>query len=107
MTDNVVNLFHLNQKKTFTEDEAMELINYLLPITSKAKNKINGLKAQQQHFQNVPNQARALENRVNQEVQIWSEKVRRLGGSPTALYEVEIPSSQGHYTWTFPEAELK
>lgn len=106
MTDNVVNLFHLNQKKTFTEDEALDLINYLLPVTSKSKNKINGLKAQQQHFQNIPNQAKALEDRINQEVQTWSEKVRRLGGTPTALYEVEIPGQNQLFTWVYPQATL-
>ena len=102
----VHNIYHLDTNKTFSEDEAFELVNLLLAITVRAKNKINGLKSRIEYFKLQADKVASLENELNFEVQSWSEKVRRLGALPLALYKVKIPGETGHYMWEMPSADI-
>jgi hypothetical protein len=105
--ENVYTIYPLNQEKHFEEDEALELVNLFVAITSKAKNEINSLNSQLEYHKTMPEQADAIQFRLNQAIQKWSEKVRRLGGIPIALYKVKIPAGTGYYTWEFPSADLE
>lgn len=100
------NIYHLNYEKTFNEDEAYELVNLLMAVTVRAKNKINGLNSRLEYFKAEPDQADQIQNELNSEIQSWSEKMRRLGGLPLALYQVKIPANPGHFIWEFPSVEL-
>jgi hypothetical protein len=41
-------------------------------------------------------------------MQKWSEKVRRLGGVPIAIYKVKIPAAANRYwLWEHPKATLE
>lgn len=100
------NIYHLNFEKSFNEDEAYELVNLLMAVTVRAKNKINGLNSRLEYFKAEPDQADQIQNDLNQEIQSWSEKMRRLGGLPLALYQVKIPAAKGHFLWEFPSVEL-
>ena len=100
------NIYHLNFEKTFNEDEAYELVNLLMAVTVRAKNKINGLNSRLEYFKAEPDQADQIQNELNHEIQSWSEKMRRLGGLPLALYQVKIPARHGHFIWEFPSVEL-
>ena len=101
------NIYHLEDEKKFTEDEAYELVNLFMAITGKAKNKINGLNSRLDYYKNNPQVADEIQNELNTEIQKWSEKVRRLGGTPLSLYQVRIPNSHGHFLWSFPSAEIE
>lgn len=107
MEAKVHNIFHLNTNKSFTEDEAYELLNLLYIVTTKAKNKIQGLNSQLEFHKAMPSQAQTFEGLINTEIQKWSEKVRRLGGTPMALYQVKIPTKGGFFFWDFPKVELE
>lgn len=103
----VHNIFHLNKEKKFSEDQAYELVNLFHAITSKAKNKINGLNSRMDYYKAQPDLADNIQFELNDEMQKWSEKVRRLGGIPIALYKVKIPAVKGYFAWEFPSAEVK
>jgi len=107
MEAQVHNIFNLNSVKSFSEDEAYELLNLLYIITTKAKNKIQGLNSQLEFNKAIPSQAEGFEKMINTEIQKWSDKVRRLGGTPMALYQVKIPSDNGFFFWDFPQVELE
>lgn len=107
MEFNVHNIYHLNQEKLFTEDEAYNLVNLLLAITPKAKNTINGLNSRLEYHKAIPHEADAIQMELNTQIQKWSEKVRRLGGTPLALYKVKIPTNGGYFKWEFPKAEIE
>ncbi len=99
-------IYHLDTHKTFTEDEAYNLVNLLLAVTVRAKNKMNGLKSRIEYFKIEPEKVNSLQEELNTEIQSWSEKVRRLGGLPVSLYKVKIPADQGHFMWEMPSVEL-
>ena len=104
---NVHNIYHLNQEKKFSEDEAFELLNLLLAITPKAKKAINGLNSRLEYHKAIPHEADEIQMELNVQIQKWSEKVRRLGGIPLALYKVKIPAQAGYFLWEFPKADIE
>ncbi len=106
-TNNIHQIFNLNTESLFNEDEAYRLVNLLIPITAKAKNKINGLNSRLEYFKFQEAEAELIQNQINHEIQRWSEKVRRLGGFPLALYKVKLPAEQGYFIWEHPSAELE
>lgn len=99
-------IYHLDSTKTFTEDEAYILVNLLLAVTVRAKNKINGLKSRIEYFKSEPDKVTPMQEELNTEIQSWSEKIRRLGGLPLSLYKVKIPAEKGHFIWEMPSVEL-
>ena len=105
--DNVHSIYHLNNEKKFTEDEAYDLLNLLMAVTSKSKNKINELNSRLEYHKSRPSVADELQSQLNTEIQKWSDKVRRLGGFPLSLYKVNIPAEAGYFSWEFPCAEVK
>lgn len=107
MQQNVHNIYHFNAQKLFSEKEAYELVNLLLAVTAKAKNKINGLNSRLEYFKATPDKADAIQQDLNTEIQKWSDKSRRLGGIPIALYKVKIPTQGGFFNWEFPSAEIE
>lgn len=103
----VLNIFHIDQNKDFNETEAYQLVNMLHIVTQKAKNKINSYSGQVEYNKRQPKEAEFYQRKLNEEIQKWSEKVRRLGGVPLSLYKVKISAREGgFYTWEFPSSEL-
>lgn len=97
----------VNLESQFTEDEAFALVDLLLIVTAKAKNKINSLNTKIEVFENYPEKAEQANMDLNAEIQKWSDKVRRIGGTPLALYKVKINGEKGFYTWEYPSADLE
>ncbi|MCT4641466.1 MAG: hypothetical protein N4A33_04155 [Bacteriovoracaceae bacterium] len=107
MEAQVHNIFNLQDSKIFSEDEAYELVNLFLAVTSKAKNKISSYSSQMEYHKNIPDQAAGFEKRLNLELHKWSEKIKRLGGIPLSLYKVKIPANEGFFLWQFPAATIE
>lgn len=106
-SENVYSIYPLDQDRTFSKKEAYELIDLFIAITSKSKNEINALSSQLEYHKGMPHQADAIQFRLNQAIQKWSEKIRRLGGIPLALYKVKISAFEGNYIWEFPNSDLE
>lgn len=107
MEAQVHTIFPLNTTQNFNEDQAYELVNLFMAITQKAKKTINGLNSQLEYHKAMPHQADAIQFNINQEISKWSEKIRRLGGVPLALFKVKIPSDVGYFIWEFPSADIE
>ncbi len=107
LESNVLNIYPLNTKHVFGEDDAYDLVNLFLGISATAKKKINGLNSRLEYFQAQPEKADAVQMELNTEIQKWSDKMRRLGGTPIELYKVKIPTESGYYLWEFPSAEIE
>lgn len=97
----------VDTERNFNEDEAYGLVDLLLIVTSKSKNKINALNTKIDIFENYPDKAEAANTELNNEIHKWSDKVRRIGGTPLALYKVKINHESGFYTWEYPSANLE
>lgn len=105
--DKVHSIFNLNNQKHFDEDDAYELVNLFVAVTSKAKNKINALNSRLEYYKAQPDIADDIQLELNSEIQRWSEKIRRLGGTPLSLYKVSIPAPDGSFIWSYPSVELE
>jgi hypothetical protein len=105
--ENVRNIYHLNQTKTFSHEEALELIPLLMHISAKTKRELNVLNSQLGFLKTNSDKAQAIQEKINSALQAWSDKVRRLGVIPVALCKVRIPGEGGsQYLWEYPENRL-
>lgn len=104
--DNVRNIYPLNQTKTFTHEEALELVPLLQLISSKTKRELNALNSQLTFLKTNSEKAQAIQEKINLSLQHWSDKVRRLGAIPVSLCKVRIPGEEGTYLWEYPESRL-
>lgn len=104
--DNVRTIYPLNKTKTFTHEEALELVPLLMHISAKTKRELNVLNSQLAFFKTNSDKAQAIQEKINVSLQAWSDKVRRLGAIPISLCKVRIPGEEGHYLWEYPENRL-
>lgn len=104
--ENIRNIYPLNQTKTFSHEEALELVPLLQLISSKTKRELNVLNSQLSFFKTNSDKAQAIQEKINIVLQAWSDKVRRLGAIPVSLCKVRIPGEEGHYLWEYPENRL-
>lgn len=106
--NNLVKLQHLAQgPKLFTHEEATLLVDILLAVSKKALQKIEVLNTQLSYYSQLSDKKVQTQNRINQEVQSWSDKIRRLGAEPIGVGQVKIISTQkGHYYWEYPNTHI-
>lgn len=104
--ENVRNIYPLNQNKRFSREEAEELVPLLMHISAKTKRELNVLNSQLSFLKTNSEKANLIQEKINDALQIWSDKVRRLGALPVSLCKVRIPSEDGQYLWEYPEKKL-
>lgn len=104
--ENVRNIYPLNQNKNFSCEEAEELVPLLMHISAKTKRELNALNSQLSFLKTNSEKANVIQEKINDALQIWSDKVRRLGAIPVSLCKVRIPSEDGQYLWEYPEKKL-
>lgn len=104
--DNVRTIYPLNQTKTFTHEEALELVPLLMHISAKTKRELNVLNSQLSFFKSNSAKAEEIQEKINTILQSWSDKVRRLGAIPISLCKVRIPGEEGHFLWEYPDNRL-
>lgn len=104
--DNVRTIYPLNQTKTFTHEEALELVPLLMHISAKTKRDLNVLNSQLSFFKSNTEKAQGIQEKINMVLQSWSDKVRRLGAIPVSLCKVRIPGEENHYLWEYPDNKL-
>jgi len=104
--ENVRSIYPLNQTKTFSHEEALELVPLLMHISAKSKRDLNVLNSQLSFFKSNSEKAQGIQEKINYSLQTWSDKVRRLGAIPVSLCKVRIPGEEGHYLWEYPETRL-
>jgi hypothetical protein len=104
--DIVRTIYPLNQSKVFTHEEALEMIPLLMHISAKTKRELNVLNSQLSFLKTNSDRAQLIQDKINQSLQTWSDKIRRLGAVPVSLCKVRIPGEEGHYLWEYPENRL-
>jgi hypothetical protein len=104
--ENVRSIYPLNQTKTFSNEEALELVPLLMHISAKTKRELNVLNSQLSFHKTNSDKAIAIQEKINIILQGWSDKVRRLGAIPVSLCKVRIPGEEGQYLWEYPENRL-
>lgn len=109
MTSNtMISINNLTKARTFTEDEAYELVPVFLRISRIAKNEINQLNSQLEVFKGQPEKRDLFQSKINLATLKWSEKIRRLGAIPAGPFKVKIAleKGKGDCLWEFPKDQL-
>ncbi len=106
--NNIVRIFPFAHGNTtlFYEREAYEMVPLLLRIARQTKQKLNVHYAQLSFFKGQKSRCDKIQENINEEVAVWSEKMRKLGLTPISLLKVKIPGELKDYYWEFPSDRL-
>lgn len=83
-------------------EQVEDIIGLLNRVSLNSKRSINGLKSQLKLTKKGTPRATEVQNRINLELQKWSDKVKRMGVTPLGLYRCRIATPDKNYLWEFP-----
>lgn len=93
--------------KTFTLEEAQELLPLIYRMTDDSAKKVKYLMA---CIEALPDKksdrARELQEEVNSLISRWQRKIERLGAKPKGLWLADFDYGTGYYCWKFPEVKI-
>jgi len=97
----------INRRGVFSLEEAHSILPVVRRITQEFSAKVESLIARLETLQlNQTETICALEKQVNELIQTWNDKIRKLGADPRGLWVVDFNSGEGYYCWKHPETEL-
>ncbi|PIS10725.1 MAG: DUF2203 domain-containing protein [Bdellovibrio sp. CG10_big_fil_rev_8_21_14_0_10_47_8] len=97
----------LNKKRTFTVDSAQELLPVIYKITEEAHKDVKVLTNQMNAVRGTCQvKAGQIEEKINDIVDRWHQKIAMLGGCPKGIWLADFDSGQGYYCWKFPETRI-
>ncbi|MFN8846620.1 MAG: DUF2203 domain-containing protein [Bdellovibrionales bacterium] len=101
-------IVEIGSPKTFSLDQAQELLPLVYSITEKAHSQVRFLTSQADALKNVPQiQLQKIENEVQSLIDGWQKKMIRLGVHPKGYWLVDFDNGNGYFCWKFPEKEIK
>lgn len=104
MDDRVITI---NQARTFSLLDAEEILPVVRRITHEWAQKVETLIARLEA--KAPEQLAAIEQleaEINSGIQMWHEKIKKLGASPKGLWLVDFDCGDGYYCWKYPETKI-
>jgi hypothetical protein len=97
----------INRRGVFSLEEARTVLPVVRRITQEFSAKVELLIARLETLQlNQTETICSLEKQVNELIQTWNEKIRKLGADPKGLWVVDFNCGDGYYCWKHPEAEI-
>lgn len=98
----------INRTGIFKFEEANDLCPILKTMTKKYHDEVEVLMDRLEKIQLSQKQTiQELEDRINELITSWHQKVKRLGGYPHRLWVVHLDSGEGYYSWEYPQPEIK
>jgi hypothetical protein len=100
-------LFTINRRGEFSLEDAQRILPVVRRITLEFSAKVELLIARLETLQlNQTETICALEKQVNDLIQAWNDKIRKLGADPRGLWVVDFNSGDGYYCWKHPETDI-
>lgn len=97
----------INRRGVFSLEEARQILPIVRRITQEFSSKVELLIARLETIQlNQTETICALEKQVNEMIQAWNDKIRKLGAEPKGLWVVDFNSGEGYYCWKHPETDI-
>lgn len=97
----------INQKSSLSLEEANLVIKVISKFTKEISERVDQLINQLESLGPGPiEKTKIIEKEVNELIESWNAKVRKLGGIPKGLWFVDIDAGDGYYCWKYPESEL-
>lgn len=98
----------INRRGVFSLEEAHQILPVVRRITQEFSAKVELLIARLESLQlNQTETICSLEKQVNELIQVWNDKIRKLGAEPRGLWVVDFNSGDGYYCWKHPEADIQ
>lgn len=100
-------LITINRREVFSLEEARRILPVVRRITLEFSAKVELLIARLETLAlNQTETICALEKQVNDLIQLWNDKIRKLGAEPRGLWVVDFNNGDGYYCWKHPEADI-
>lgn len=101
-------IFEINKIRTFTLEQANQLLPLVHKVTEEASRKVKKLINQIEAIPDKKNdKVVELENQVNQIIEAWQIKLEKLGLRPKGLWLCDFDNGKGYFCWKYPESEIK
>lgn len=88
-------------------DDANRLMPYLQVITHQAAQAVIELAQERDLFESNEVSYDVCVARIQEVIDVWSERVTEAGASPSGLWSVDIDKGDGYFMWNYPEPSLE
>lgn len=95
-----------DKKIFFSFDDAENIVPLLLTISKRCKQEVNQFNSQLSLFKGQKEKCSLIQEDINESLNRWGEKMRKLGLTPLSLWKVRIPGERKSYFWEFPKDEI-
>ncbi len=100
-------VFAINRKKMFTLEEANLLLPLVIKLTEESSRQVKKLINQLEAYPDKKNEnAMALEEKVNKNIELWQSKLEKLGLRPKGLWLCDFDNGGGYFCWKYPENKI-
>ncbi len=100
-------MVEINRGRIFTLEEATKLLPVVAHITCESKRRVqvlmDKLELESVYHNRVSSE---LEDQINLIVDVWAEKLRKLGVRAQGLWIADFDSGDGYFCWKHPEERL-
>lgn len=100
-------LISINRRGAFTLEQARQILPIVRRITEEISGQVDDLITQ---LESTPDAQKELvaarEQQINDLIQHWNEKIKKLGAIPKGLWLVDFEFGRGYYCWKYPETDL-
>jgi hypothetical protein len=94
--------------RTFEFREAIELLPVVRRVTKEISHQADRLIDQLERMDVKDSEkTMAVEERVNDLILRWQQKLKKLGLQPRGLWFADFPAVEGYYSWSYPEMHLE
>lgn len=99
------NVFEIYRKRTFTLEEARELLPIVKRVTKSAFDEVSDLGTQLSYLSGRDKKSE-VEEKVREVLQEWYDKIRGLGCQSKGMWLVDFDNGKGYYCWHYPEEDI-
>ena len=92
-----------SQRRTFTLDDARQLLPAVKEMTAEAVGRAEVLSAQLDGLPESDPEHERLADELDQVVATWARRVRALDVEVKGLWLVDFDNGHGYYCWSYPE----
>lgn len=98
----------INQLKTFSLIEARKLLPLINHITKVSRKQVQQLMEQLEIQSTYGGKINStLEDQINLKVEIWQNKLQKLGVRAQGLWIADFDSGDGYFCWKYPEETIE
>lgn len=96
----------IHSRRTFTREEAEDLLPVVRRITEKVSQEIADLQEQIRYVPHTEQLYHRLYSQIELSVRRWAIKISKLGCEPRGMWLVDFDSGSGWFTWRLGDEGL-